>query len=312
MNHDVICFGSLNVDMLYKVNRIAREDEESFIIEFNETPGGSAANTAVGLARLGLKTGFIGKVSDDREGRLLLDAFKKESVNTEGIIESKEGRSGAVIGFVDVMGERALYVSPGVNDSINLKEISWEYACKTDYLHLTAFVGEKSFNAQKKLVETLPNIRVSLDPGAFYARRGLKALKSILKKSFVFFPNENEIRLLTGKDYRKGSKVIIDEGVNMVAVKLGAKGCYVSDGKESHLISAYEKDLVDTTGAGDAFCAGFLYGLVKGKDLYTCGKLGNFVASRCVQKVGAREGLPRISELKAMATAKISSTSDKS
>jgi ribokinase len=79
---------------------------------------------------------------------------------------------------------------------------------------------------------------------------------------------------------------------------LGNKGCYVTDGKESHSIEAFKVKVVDTTGAGDAFCAGFLYGLISDKSLYECGKLGNFVASRCIMKMGARPGLPTIEDLK--------------
>jgi len=89
-------------------------------------------------------------------------------------------------------------------------------------------------------------------------------------------------------------------GVEVVAVKLGELGCYVTDGKESHLIEPYKVAAVDTTGAGDAFCAGFLYGLIKQKDLYECGRLGNFVASRCIAKLGARTGLPKLADLKAV------------
>ena len=87
-------------------------------------------------------------------------------------------------------------------------------------------------------------------------------------------------------------------GVAIVAVKLGKRGCYITNREESHMIDAYKAEAVDTTGAGDAFCAGFIYGLVKGKDLFECGKLGNFVASRCVSAMGARTGLPRLHDLK--------------
>ena len=110
-------------------------------------------------------------------------------------------------------------------------------------------------------------------------------------------PNEIEINQLTGEDYQDGAKIFLKLGAELVAVKLGERGCYVTDGKESHLIEAYNVDVVDTTGAGDAFDAGFIYGLVKGKDLYTCGMFGNFVASRCVSKMGARTGLPRLGDL---------------
>lgn len=297
MTFDVIGFGALNVDKLYKVNMIAREDEEGYVTDFKEAPGGSAANTIVGLARLGLNTGFVGKVAEDREGELLLNDFRREKVDTEGIVISGEGRSGVVMGYVDEKGERALYVDPGVNDQLEFEEISLDYASNTEFLHLTSFVGEKPLKAQKELVRQLSYAKVSFDPGAIYARKNLASLKTLIKRSFIMLPNENEIRLLTGKDYEKGSRMLIDEGVSVVAVKLGGRGCYVTNGVESHLVESCGKKLVDTTGAGDAFCAGFLYGLIKGQDLYRCGKLGNFVAACCISELGARTGLPKLSEL---------------
>jgi len=298
MTFHVVGFGALNVDKLYKVNMIAREEEESFVMDFKESPGGSAANAIVGLARLELKTGFIGKVAEDREGELLLKDFRKEKVDTSGIIVSKEGRSGVVMGYVDRKGERALYVDPGVNNWLEFKEINLDYAADTEFLHLTSFAGEKPFKAQKELVNRLSDIKISFDPGALYARKSFTALKPIIKRSFVMLPNAKEIKMLTGQDYEEGSKMLMKEGVSVVAVKLGERGCYVTDGKENHLVEPYEKELVDTTGAGDAFCAGFLYGLIKGKDLYKCGKLGNFVAARCIEKMGARTGLPTLHDLK--------------
>ena len=297
MKFDVIGFGALNVDKLYKVNKIAREDEESFVLGFQEAPGGSAANTIAGLARLGLKTGYIGKVANDHEGKLLLEDFQREKVDTSGIILAPTGRSGVATGYVDIKGQRALYVDPGVNDTLEFEEISLEYASRTEFLHLTSFVGEKPFKAQNRLVKELPKIKVSLDPGEIYARKSLSTLKALIKQSFVVFPNENEVRMLTGKEWKEGSEILIKKGAGMVAVKLGEKGCYVTDGKENHLVKSYPTKVVDTTGAGDAFCTGFLYGLIKGKDLYTCAKLGNFVASRCITKIGARAGLPTQKDL---------------
>ena len=297
---DVVGFGALNVDKLYKVNKIAGPEEEGFIISCEETCGGSAANTIVGLARLGCKVGFIGKVANDREGKMLLEDFRKEGVDTKGVIKTKTGRSGTVMGFIDEKGERALYVDPGVNDTIEFEEIDKKYAYRTKILHLTSFVGEKSFETQKKLVENLPkNVKISLDPGELYARKGLKTLSPILTRSFVLMPNAKETALLTGeKDYMAGAETLLKMGVKIVAVKLGSRGCYVTNGKENHHIEAFKVQVIDTTGAGDAFCAGFLYGLINQKPLYECGKIGNFVASRCIMKMGARAGLPRLDELK--------------
>jgi len=296
MRFDVIGFGALNVDKIYRVPKIAGEEEETFVFDFQEAPGGSAANTIVGLARLGLKTGFIGKVANDREGQLLLNDFRREDISTDGIVVTKKGKSGVVTAYVNRKGERALYVHPSVNDSLTFKEINLEYAKQASFLHLTS-VDEKPFQAQKRLVGELPDVKVSLDPGEIYARKGLTQLKPIIKRSFVVLPSEGELKMLTGKGWKEGAKTLLKEGVGIVAVKLGERGCYVTDGKEAHLIEPFWVNVVDTTGAGDAFCAGFLYGLVTGQDLYQCGRLGNFVASRCITKVGARTGLPRLSDL---------------
>jgi ribokinase len=297
MRFDVVCFGALNVDRLYKVRRITKADEESVILDYKELPGGSAANTAVGLARLGVKTGYVGKVADDPGGRLLLGDFEDVGVDTHGIMTSERGRSGSVIGFVDERGERALYVDPGVNDLIDPDEIDVGYVSESTFLHLTSFVGQKPIEAQIRLVNRLADVKVTLDPGELYARRGWSGMKSLIEKCFAVFPNGNELRLLTCKDYEKGAKKLIDAGVCVVAVKLGRNGCYVTDGTEAIMVEPFRVKAIDTTGAGDAFCAGFLYGLVKKKPLKECGTLGNFVASRCIVKMGAREGLPRLDEL---------------
>jgi len=297
MRFDVIGFGALNVDKMYRVGRIAREGEENFIISMKESPGGSAANTIVGLARLGTKTGFIGKVANDHEGQLLLDDFRREGVNIDGVVMAKEGHSGTASAFIDKKGERALYVFPSVNDNLAFEEIDLPYAKQTEFLHLTSMY-DKPFQTQKMLIEELPNAKVSLDPGEIYARKGLVKLRPLMKRSYVVLPSENELKMLTRKTFKEGAKILLNEGVLIVAVKLGEKGCYIADSGENYLIKPFKTKVVDTTGAGDAFCAGFLYGLIKRKDLYECGRLGNFVASKCIARIGARAGLPRASELR--------------
>jgi ribokinase len=298
---DVIGFGALNVDKLFKVDKIAAAEEESFVSDYTEACGGSAANTMVGLARLGCKVGFIGKVGDDAEGRLLVKDFKKERVDTSAIKIVRKGRSGKAMGFVDQEGQRALYIDPGVNDTIRLGDIDVNYASKARFLHLTSFVGEVSFQTQIRLLGKLgKNVKVSFDPGVFYARMGMERLKRIVGKSFVMMPNSDELELLTGKsDYKAGAEFLIKRGVRVLAVKLGNKGCYATDGKEKHLVKSFKVKVVDTTGAGDAFDAGFLYGLLSGKTLYECAKTGNFIASGCILAMGARTSLPSLEDLEA-------------
>jgi ribokinase len=295
---DAVGFGALNVDRLYMVDKIAGTEEESSVTDHRESCGGSAANTMVGLARLGLKIGFLGKVADDREGRLLLDDFRKENVDTHGVVAVKNGFSGIVMDFVDKEGQRALYVVPGVNDTIGPEELNVDYLSRTRLLHLSSFVGEQPFESQKTLVDRISSsVKMSFDPGMLYAKRGLQSLRPIIRRAFVMMPNEAELKLLTGKEYEEGAKKLSSEGVEIVAVKLGKKGCFVTNGKEKYFIKPFKAEAVDTTGAGDAWNAGFLYGLLRNKDLQECGRLGNFVASRCIRKMGARTGLPHLAEL---------------
>ena len=295
---DAVGFGALNVDKLFRVDKIAGREDESFVLEYQESCGGSAANTIVGLARLGLKVGFMGKAAHDREGQLLLEGFRQEKVDTRGIVVEKRGQSGVVMGFVDRGGQRALYVAAGVNDTIEPHDVDFDYVGRAKLLHVTSFVGEKPFESQKKLMQKLPsNIAVSFDPGMLYAKRGLSKLMPIVKRALTVMPNEVEMKLLTGEDYEEGARSLMAEGVKIVAVKLGVKGCFLTNGRESHLLKPYDVKVVDTTGAGDAWNAGFLYGLISNRHLRECGLLGNFAASRCITEMGARRGLPRLVDL---------------
>jgi ribokinase len=291
---DVIGFGALNVDMLFKVDKLASAEEESFIQDYTEACGGSAANTMVGLARLGCKVGYIGKVASDREAKLQIDCFKTEGVDTGGITQAVKGKSGAVIGFVDRKGARALYINSGVNDFVEPREIKWDYVSQTRFLHLSSFVGEKPFRVQKKLAGSLPDtVKISFDPGSVYAQKGFAAIEPIIRSSYVIMPNALELELLTGEPaVPKGAAILIEMGVKIVAVKLGSKGCYITNGQEKQTIQPFKVKVADTTGAGDAFNAGFLYGLIHDKPLFECGRLGNYVAAQSVMVMGARAGLP--------------------
>ena len=299
MDFDVVGFGALNVDKLFKVNRLSGAEEESFIETHEEQCGGSAANTCVGLARLGCKVGFVGKVGGDQEGNMLVEDFRKEGVDTSGVLCAKYGESGAVMGFVDATGQRALYIHSGVNDSIASEEVNGQYVSQAKFVHLSSFVGAKSFQTQKELLKALPDrVKVSFDPGVLYARKGYSALAQLIEKAYIVLPNGKELELISGeKDPEEGAEFLLSKGVKIVAVKLGDKGCFVTNGKERQRVEAFKVDPVDTTGAGDAFNAGFLYGLLNNKPLLECGKIGNFVASRCVMKMGARAGLPYVKDL---------------
>jgi len=296
---DAVGFGALNVDKLFKVEKIAAAEEETSVIDHSETCGGSAANTMVGLARLGCKVGFVGKIAWDFEGKMLFRDFRRERVDTKGIVISKDDRSGKVMGFVDKNGQRALYVDAGVNNSMRPEDVNLSYASNSRLVHLTSFVGQQSFQTQKWLLDKLPSrVEVSFDPGALYARTGMAKLQPIIERTSIMLPNADELALITGRnDYREGAKLLLDNGVKIIAVKLGNHGCYVTDGRESHIVAPFKVKVIDTTGAGDAFDAGFLYGLLRDRNLEEASRIGNFVASKCIMAMGARLGLPTLKTL---------------
>ncbi|NOY11945.1 MAG: carbohydrate kinase family protein [Archaeoglobi archaeon] len=281
-------FGALNLDKIYMVDKIPGKDEEGFVIDLEMHPGGSAANTIAGLASFGVETGFIGKVGSDEEGRILLRDFEERGVETSGIVRA-EGRSGVAMIFVDRDGNRAILVDPGVNDTIGIDEVNMEIVERSDIIHMTSFIcknGLESFRSQVEVAERANG--VSFDPGLPYVERGLEELKPILRNTTILLPNRREIELLFSVDYREACQMAIDMGVEIVAVKLGAEGSYVTDGKNEHLVKPFSANPVDTTGAGDAFNAGFLYAWHRGKSIEECARTGNYVASKLIERVGAR------------------------
>lgn len=301
MTFDVVGFGALNLDKLYLVNKIAGEDAESFIKDFNVSCGGSAANTIIGLSKLSLKTAFIGKVAQDSEGEMLLGNLKDEGVITEGVIKSTDGRSGSVMGFVNDKGERALYVDSGVNDEIKSDEVDLDLASNTRILHLTSFVGG-SIHAQEELLDKLPSgVKVSLDPGRIYAEYGLEKLYKILKRTNILLLNSAELKLFTRKKYKtieEEIEALRDFHIDIIVVKLGEEGCYATDGESSYFVETFPVKCLDTTGAGDAFNAGFLFGYLKGENLEDSCVMGNYVAACSVEDFGGTRNLPDASKLK--------------
>ncbi len=292
---EIIGIGALNIDKLYLVERIGTAGEEIGINSASEQPGGSAANTIAALARLGIKTGFIGRVGGDADGAYLRSEMAKEGVDTQGI-EVARGRTGSAIVLVDPGGERSMYVHPGVNDALSLTPENLSYVKSAKYLHLSSFVGETVIGVQREILDR-SKAEISFAPGMLYVRRGVDTLSGIISKTRAVFLNRDEIEMLTGSGYREGAGELNEIGAEIVVVTLGGDGCYIRTSDAEVSIPGLAARVVDTTGAGDAFCAGFLYGLLNDEPLGMCGRLGNFVAAKCIEAVGAREGLPRKIEI---------------
>jgi ribokinase len=302
----VIGVGALNIDHIYKVERIL-DDGETVVEEAKSFPGGSAANTIYGLGRLGVSAGFCGAVGDDDEGRILLQDFKTVGVDTSQIKVKPKVKTGSVLCLSDKLGKRSLYVSPGANNLLAMDDLSLSYINRAEVLHLSSFANDKQFQVSLELVDKLDSsVKLSFAPGALYAVKGLKALAQILRRTYILFINQDEIKQLTGEDVIKGTERCLEQGCHTVAVTLGKGGKlkktsasgYIRDVQNEYIIKPQDIGAsMDTTGAGDAFAAGFLYGVVNNKGLEECGRLGDIVARFSISKTGARQGLPTLNEL---------------
>ena len=301
----VVGVGALNIDHIYKVARIL-DDGEAVVEAAEVFPGGSAANTIYGLGKLGVNAGFGGAVGDDDEGTILLRDFEGVGVDTGRIkVKSKAG-TGSVICLSDGRDKRSLYVLPGANNLLTTKDIDLSYINRARILHLSSFASDKQFKMSLELVDKLDDsVRLSFAPGALYAAKGFQALAPILRRTYMLFINQDELKQLTGEGVIGGAAKCLQAGCRGVAVTLG-KGAriknttasgYIRDARNEYIIKAGAGGGKDATGAGDAFAAGFLYGVVNDKDLEECGRLGDITAKFCISKIGAREGLPSLKEL---------------
>ncbi|MBI2860931.1 MAG: carbohydrate kinase family protein [Chloroflexi bacterium] len=293
---DVIGLGALNVDHIYRVDCILH-DGEAVVNEVVSLPGGSAANTIYGLSRLGIKTGFIGAVADDDDGRLAIEDLRRAGVDTAWIEVKPQARTGATLCLSD-SNARSIYVLPGANSLLTADDIDLRYINGARLLHLSSLVDEAQLDMLSGLMGRLKTVKVSFAPGTLYTVKGLKALSPILARSTLLFVNEDEIRQLTGHGVEDGAGLCLESGADMVVVTM-ALGAYIRDARDEYFVEAPARDLnvADTTGAGDAFAAGFLYGWLRGKGTEECGRLGHAVARLSITHLGARQGLPNAEEL---------------
>lgn len=305
---EVIGLGALNIDRIYLTSR-THDDGEAVAEEAGSFAGGSAANTIYGLAKLGVSTGFVGATGDDDAGKYVLADFRKVGVDTNQISIKPGIKTGSTMCLSSGLGKRSLYVIPGANHSLTMDDLDLDYINRAKMLHVSSFADNEQFKILLELMGKLePSVRLSFSPGALYAAKGFKALSPILKRAYILFINRDELKQLTGEDFAAGAKMCLGYGCRIVVVTLG-KGVtyktafvasYIRDAKNEYIVESGGKDTasaLDTTGAGDAFAAGFIYGLLKGKGLKVCGRLGDITARFAINKTGARQGLPTLTDL---------------
>jgi ribokinase len=300
---EAISLGDTAVDLVASVPEYPRGGGDSEISVLERHPGGSAANFAVAMVRLGISSGLIGKVGSDEAGGFLRDGLKREGVDVS-YLKQGDGTTGTIFVLVDRSGQRTMLSFRGVNVKLLPEEIPRKYIADSRLLHVSGYSlvhapqCDAALTAMKYAKEA--NVRVSLDPSPLIHLAGRKVLAEALGFVDVLLPNEAEAKYLSRrKNLRNAGRTLLEKGASIVAMKLGPKGCLVMDEHDEFRVPAFNVETIDTTGAGDAYNAGFLAGRLRGWDLKRSAQFANAAAALKTMKGGARNGLPRTGELEA-------------
>lgn len=293
------------------------------IRQYAANPGGAPANVAVAAARLGARTGFIGKVGRDVFGQDLRAVLRENGVDTSGLYETNLAPTTQAVVSLDARGERAFlfYRSPGADTLLTIDEALQALKVIPTFLHL----GSVSLTAEPSRSATLgaaryarklgalvsydPNYRASLWPDVASAVAQMKAplsLTDVLKLS------DEELPLLAGTDdLVEGSHRLMDYGITLVLVTLGGEGTFYRLGNHTGRVPAVSISVADTNGAGDTFLGALLSQLVKRPDgplhrldpvsLETALRFANQAAAITCSRSGAIPAMPTLAELEGRA-----------
>ncbi len=308
---DVICIGAALVDMVAKVERHPLNDDEVFVSDLKLLSGGAAANTAYACAKLGLKTAFIGKLGPhDGFSDKIINDFKDVSLDTSLIKYSSEQGTGSAYVALNPQGDRRIYAHSGAANFLSKEDIVLKEITRAKIIYLSSLKNLEPLIKAAEIARK-SDITVILNPGMLIIDQELDNIKPLLEKIDILILSQTEyISLLNIQEPELNEKIILESsntlsklGIKVIIITMGSKGAFLMNRKESTIISASKiGDVVDTTGAGDAFSAGFIYKFVQDlsydfEQLKFNVEFGNLIAGKCIQKLGARNGIPTNKEL---------------
>lgn len=309
MPADVIGLGSCTVDYFAVVPRLIGAEEKINAERMEIHAGGVTANNLTQVARLGARAGWIGLIGDDANGRIILDAFRADGMDTSGIVTRAGEMSSLTWIPVDRQGERCIYMFPNVTAKVTTQDIRETFAP-----HIRAAKHFHTEASQLPMAPVLEAMRIAREAGTRvifdldvsprdFVAAGLATeaeLHEALRLTDVLKPCKAGARELTGEnDFERMAARLLELGPKLVALTMGSEGCVVASDHSVVHLPAYRVEVVDTTGAGDAFMGGLSYGLLEGWDAAEAGRLANACAALCCTRVGARAmaRLPEVREL---------------
>jgi sugar/nucleoside kinase (ribokinase family) len=298
LNVDVVGIGSCGVDYFAIVPRLVGADQKINATRMEVHAGGVTGNNLTQVARLGASTGWLGLIGDDENGRLIQKAFSDDGMDLSGVEIVKGERSSMTWIPVDARGDRCIYMFPNVNGKLSVHHVRSRFVqhiAKARHFHTEASqlpiapVKEAMQIARKAGVRVMFDLDVA---PSFFAQMNLGnqgELCEALRLVDVLKPCKAAAREMTGEtEWNRIADKLLGLGPSLVAITQGAEGCLIASRETRVQVPAFKVDVIDTTGAGDAFMGGLSYGLLKGWDLERVGICANACAALCCTQVGAR------------------------
>jgi len=297
--YDVITIGSGTVDAFVETeNRLFLGKNGHIKIPFGYKilieevrfdTGGSGTNTGVAFARLGLKTAWIGKIGSGTNSQRIIDAMKREKVDTSLVKREKNDRTGFSV-ILDASGhDRTILAYKGSNDDLSINDIDLR-KLNTRWIYLGSMMG-KAFGTIEKVAAYAhkKGIKVAFNPSAYLAKKGIRFLGNILKNVDLLVLNKEEAQYLVGKkSMDEMLKSLNKLGPSISIITDGKKGSHAYDGRFEYSIIPPKVKVIETTGAGDSFASGVLAGLLKKGDIEFALQLGQKEAESVISHPGAK------------------------
>lgn len=303
---DVLCVGILVADAIAKpVEKIPEKGKLETVERLTLHSGGCASSASIDMAKIGLKTCIAGKIGDDGFGRFMRAEIENNGVDTSGLaVSDTEGTSASLV-IVTADGERSFIHCIGANGDLTEKDMDYSIVEKSNIVFVAGTMLMPKFDGPDcalflKKCKQMGKI-TALDTAWDSKGRWMSVLSPALAYVDYFLPSYDEAVQLAGgeTDPEKIAAFFLEKGPHTVVIKLGKDGCFIrSKSGEKYTIPTYSRiKPVDTTGAGDSFCAGFLSGLIYGWSLYECGRFANAVGTHCIMAPGASTGIKSKAEI---------------
>jgi len=294
----VFCAGNAVADVLARpVDGLAAPGASQRLEDVALGPGGNGVNTAIALARLGVRVALAAPVGEDRLGEMLRESVHAGGVDDSSLVTIRDAKTSASLVLIDSSGERRLLHFRGANAHFSPQHVNWDLVKGARVFHyasafaLPAFDGAPLEGALKRARELgcLTAVNICWDLHG----RWMSILEPALAYADFIFPNQEEGRQLTGEPEPEAiAQRLRSGGVKTVIVKLGAKGCFVESAEGGFTSPGFAVHPVDTTGAGDCFAAAFLAAICRGESLAGAARFANAAGALATLGMGGGDSAP--------------------